>query len=178
MPQPAPPKTQTLYTGQVIRLGLEIATLPNQQQLTLEIVRHPGGAGTLAYNTQQQVCLVYQYRHAANGWIWEIPAGKIDPQESPLHTAQRELREETGIQAQHWQTLGTLLSTPGFCDETLYLFLAQQLQQFDNHPEANECLEVHWIDLQQALAWAMDDTIRDAKTVAALFRAHRLLGLG
>ena len=91
--------TRTLYEGQVVRLGLESLELPNGQPLELEIVRHPGGAAVVALDEQERVCLLRQYRHAAGGWLWELPAGKLEPGEAAQLTAQRELEEEAGLQA-------------------------------------------------------------------------------
>lgn len=168
----------SIHKGQVIQLGLETIALPNQQVIELEIVRHPGGAGALALNDSNQVCLIYQYRHAVQGWLWEIPAGKIEQSDKlPWHTAQRELREEAGVQATYWDSLGTLWSSPGFCNEKLYLYLVQKLEISTHQPDPNECLEVHWIDFPQALQWVKDDTICDAKTVAALLRAKEFLSV-
>ncbi len=118
------------------------------------------------------MCLLRQYRHAAGGWIWELPAGKIDDAEPPLQTARRELAEEAGVRAEVWTPLGTMLSTPGFCDEELHLFLAQGLERVEREPEIHEVIEVHWTPFSEALAMAADGRIRDAKTVVALFRAQ------
>ncbi len=164
-----------IYQGHVVDLGLETVELPAHEPFQLEIVRHPGGAAAVAVNAQGQVCLIRQYRHAAGGWIWEIPAGKIDPNEPPRHTAERELQEEVGLLAQQWTDLGSMFSTPGFCSEILYLYLAQDLTQVAHQREPNELIETHWVDFQQALDWARQDEIRDAKSVAALFRAAAVL---
>ena len=88
-----------IYRGQVIGLGIETATLPNGQRLELEIVRHPGGAATVAVDAANRICLLRQYRHVAKGWLWELPAGKRDADEEPFTTAQRELEEEAGVRA-------------------------------------------------------------------------------
>ncbi len=165
----------SIYQGHIVDLGLETVELPEHDAFQLEIIRHPGGAAVVAVNEQQQVCLVRQYRHAAGGWIWEIPAGKIDPNEAPTYTAERELQEEVGLQAQQWDSLGTMLSSPGFCTEVLYLYLAQNLTDVGHQHEEHEFIEIHWVDFQTALDWALDDTIRDSKSIAALFRAAAML---
>jgi ADP-ribose pyrophosphatase len=166
----------SIYRGKLVNLGLEQVRLPDGLSFELEIVRHPGGAGALAVDHQARVCLVRQYRHAVGGWIWEIPAGKLDPGEQPEQTARRELEEEAGIRADAWTSLGTAFSTPGFCDEELHLFLARQLTLVPNQLEAHELLEVHWVDFSRCLEWAYADEIRDAKTLIAIFRAAPLLG--
>jgi ADP-ribose pyrophosphatase len=169
-------KLTPIYQGRIVTLGIEQVDLPGGPTLMLEIVRHPGGAGSLALDGRGCVCLVRQYRHAAGGWIWEIPAGKLDPGEEPLTTAQRELEEEAGLRAASWVSLGSMLSTPGFCDELLHMFLARDLTTVPANTEEHELIEVHWVSFEQALNWAYSGEIRDAKTLVAIFRAARALG--
>lgn len=164
-----------IYQGHIVDLGLETVELPEHPPFQLEIMRHPGGAAVVAINAQYQVCLIRQYRHAAGGWIWEIPAGKIDPDELPSRTAERELQEEVGLLANRWTDLGEMLSSPGFCSEVIYLYLAQELTEVGHNREAHELIEMHWVAFQEALQWARQDKIRDAKSIAALFRADALL---
>jgi ADP-ribose pyrophosphatase len=164
-----------LYHGRIINLGLEIVELPNNQQVNLEIIRHPGGAVVVAINDNHQICLLRQYRHAANGFIWEAPAGKLDPGETPLTTAQRELEEEAGVLANRWVELGAIYSTPGFCDEVLYLYLAQGLTPTSCATQPDECMEVYWLSFAKALEWAYSGQIKDAKTLVTLFRASAAL---
>jgi ADP-ribose pyrophosphatase len=163
--------TRTLYEGRVVRLGLESLELPNGQPLDLEIVRHPGGAAIVAMDERERVCLLRQYRHAAGGWLWELPAGKLEPGEAAQLTAQRELEEEAGLQAVEWRRLGETLTTPGFCDEVIHLFLARQLSRVPSRPQAHELIEVHWLPLATALDQVRDGTIRDAKTMLGLLLA-------
>jgi len=166
---------KSIYQGKIVDLGLDTVSLPPHPPFELEIVRHPGGAGVLAVNEQQQVCLIYQFRHAVGGWIWEVPAGKIDPGEAPRHTAERELQEEAGLNADDWCDLGSMYSTPGFCSEVVYLYLARQLQSIPLSHEPLEFIEIHWVDYAEALRWVHQDKIRDAKTVIALLRAQPYL---
>lgn len=161
----------TIYRGTVVNLGLETAMLPNGELLTLEIVRHPGGAVILAFDNRDYVCLLRQYRHAVGGWIWELPAGVIDTDENPLATARRELREEAGLEADDWVALPPILPTPGFCSEELFLYVARTLRDIGAVPNADEQIEVHWKPLAEAIAMAIDGRIRDAKTIVALFHA-------
>ncbi len=160
-----------IHAGRLVQLGIEQARLPNGQTITLEVVRHPGGAAIVAINHQQHICLVRQFRHAAGGWLWELPAGKLEPDETPLLTAQRELQEEAGVTANQWNKLGETLTTPGFCDEVIHLFLARDLSVAEQALEQDECLEVHWLAPEQIQAWMTDGTIRDAKTLLGLFLA-------
>jgi len=164
---------KSVYKGDVVDLGLEHVTLPNQQTMELEVVRHPGGAAVVALDDNNRICLLRQYRHAAGGWLWELPAGKIDTPESPQHTAQRELREEAGLVAKEWQIMGSFLSTPGFCDERIYLYLARNLTSthIDRHP--HEIIEIHWIEFRQALEWVHTGEILDGKSMLGLLMAER-----
>lgn len=149
---------------------METALLPNGRSIELEIVRHPGGAAILAVDAQQRVCLLRQYRHAVGGWLWELPAGKLDPGESPLVTAQRELEEEAGVRAQQWSSLGTMVSTPGFCDEVIHLFAARDLTEAPLRREHDEIMQVFWWTPQEVHARLMQNEVCDAKTLVALYR--------
>ncbi len=161
------PKT-LVFQGKIVDLLLERVQLPNGQQAELEIVQHPGGAAVVALDAQKQVCLLRQYRPVVGAWLWELPAGKIDDREDPLVTARRELREEAGMQAQRWEALGQMYSSPGICTEVVYLYLAQDLTPVPTQQEALEIMEIHWIPWKEALAWCQDGTITDAKTLIGL----------
>lgn len=171
-----PSQRTLLYRGRIVDLGLETVELPNSQQVSLEIVRHPGGAVIAAIDDESRICLVRQYRHAAGDFIWEVPAGKLDSGEPPLATAQRELKEEAGVLAEKWSDLGVIYSTPGFCDERLHLYLAQNLTLTSYSPQPDEHIQVHWLSFEKALKWALIGQIQDAKTLAILFRAAMALG--
>ncbi len=165
---------QLIHHSRVIDLVLEQITLPNGHSFPLEIVHHPGGAAIVAINAQRQVCLVHQYRHVAQGELWELPAGKCNADEAPLMTARRELAEEAGLRAEEWQSLGTIWSSPGIFTERIHLYLARELYATAQQLEAEEHLEAHWVDFDQALAWAADGTLCDGKTIIGLFRAAHL----
>jgi ADP-ribose pyrophosphatase len=165
-----------LHRGRVIDLRLERVLLPDGQEVELEIVRHPGGAAAVAVDERGRVCLVRQFRHAAGGWLWELPAGKIDAGEDPARTAERELGEEAGVAAGRWSGLGTLHSSPGVCDEVIHLYLARDLAPVAQRLEHDELIEVHWVPLADAIAWAVSGRITDGKTLVGLFRAHARLG--
>jgi ADP-ribose pyrophosphatase len=168
---------ESVYQGRIIQLDIESITMPNGVSVELEIVRHPGGAAIVALDSDNRVCLLRQYRHAAGGWLWELPAGKLEPGEPPETTAARELIEEAGLQASRWETLGKFIATPGFCDEIIHLFLAQDLREVDSQPEVHELFEVHRIPLATALGQVYDGTIFDAKTMLGLTLAAQHLGL-
>ena len=165
--------SKLIYQGKILQLVLESTTLPNGRRVELEILHHPGGAAIVALDTQNRVCLLRQYRHAAGGWIWELPAGKLETDEAPQVTAARELAEEAGMQAGRWDTLGDILASPGFCDEILHLYLARDLSPVPAHPEEDELLEIHWIPFEQALQHAYDGTYPDAKTMLGLVLAEK-----
>ena len=167
--------TKLIYQGRVLQLGIESLTLPNGEALELEVVRHSGGAAVVALDRQNRVCLLRQYRHAGGGWIWELPAGRLEANELPQATAARELAEEAGLQASHWDTLGKMLATPGYSDEVIYLFLASELACVPAQPEEHELFEVHWIPFEQALKQVHDGTIVDAKTMLGLTLAEKVL---
>lgn len=164
-----------VYSGKIVELYLEAVRLPNGALAQLEIVRHPGGAAVVALDRENRVCLLRQYRHAAGGWVWELPAGKLDPGEPPFATAQRELAEEAGVHAAHWEPLGKIISSPGVFTEIVHLFLARDLSSVPASVEEHEVFELHWLPLGEALAWAVSGELMDAKTLVGLFRARHLL---
>lgn len=166
---------RTVFPGRVITVNVERVELPNGVTADLEIIRHPGGAAAVAINTAGEVCLLKQYRHAVGGWLWELPAGKLDGAEDPLLAAQRELAEETGISAARWISLGEFVSSPGVFTEVVHLFLATELEATEPRPEAAEVFETQWMPLDRALALALSGEIRDGKTVVGLARAAERL---
>jgi ADP-ribose pyrophosphatase len=172
-------KRSTYFRGRVITVTVDDVILPNGHRAQLELVHHPGGAAVVAIDVQQRVCLLRQYRHAAGGWLWELPAGKLEPDEPPLVTAQRELIEEAGVKGVAWESLGSIFSSPGVFGEVLHLYLATDLEPAVAAHEASEVLEIHWKPLEEACAWALDGTITDGKTVVGLLRGqqrHRRAG--
>jgi 8-oxo-dGTP pyrophosphatase MutT (NUDIX family) len=168
-------KTRTVFRGRVITVNVETVRLPNDHVTDLEIIHHPGGAAVAAVDSGGRVCLIRQYRHAANGWIWELPAGKLEPNEPPMETARRDLIEEAGTSARSWTSLGPYVSSPGVFTEIVHLYLAEELESANMSHEPGELIEVHWVDLEQACAQALDGTISDGKTALGLLRARSAL---
>lgn len=168
--------SRRVFSGRVITVDVADVPLPNGTRAQLEIVGHPGGAAIVAVDDVGRVCLLRQYRHVAGGWIWEVPAGKLDGR-PPEVTARAELREEAGVEAEAWQSLGRMRSSPGVFAEVVHLYLARRLRQVPAEPEANEVLEPHWVPLAQAAQRALDGDIDDAKSVIALLRAAAYLGV-
>lgn len=159
-------------------MNIETARMPDGQFIELEMVRHPGGAAAVALDNANNVCLLRQYRHAAEGWLWELPAGRLESGEAPRLTAERELAEEAGLTASVWTSLGLLVSSPGVFTETIHLFMARNLTEVEQHTEPHEYIEVHWVPLAQAVEWIHSGRIVDGKTLAGLCRANALLGCG
>ena len=165
------------YQGRVIQVSVDEVILPNGRQTRLEVVHHPGGAAIVALNDLKQLCLLRQYRYVAGGWIWELPAGKLEPDEPPERTARRELIEEAGVAARDWVSLGSLLSSPGVFSEVIHLYLAQGLSAARAKLEDSEVLEVHWVSFSQACDMALSGELRDAKTSIGVLRAAHRLGM-
>jgi len=163
-------KSRRIFTGRVVTLDVAQVELPNGRTAELEIVGHPGGAAVVAVNEAGEVCLLRQYRHVAGGWVWEIPAGKLDGQ-SPDATARSELREEAGCTALCWESLGRVLSSPGVFAEVVHLYLARELTFVGAAPEADEVFEARWVPLAEAARRALAGEIEDGKSVIALLRA-------
>jgi 8-oxo-dGTP pyrophosphatase MutT (NUDIX family) len=164
-------EVDTVFHGRVITVNVEHVKLPNGRTGRYEIVRHPGGAAVVAIDTDNRVCLLRQYRPAGGGWVWELPAGRLEPDEPPEKTAQRELVEEAGRTARQWQSLGSILSSPGVFAETIHLFLARDLVTVPVAHEQHEVIEIHWVPMPEAVQRALNGELRDAKTVIGLLRA-------
>lgn len=168
-------KSQPVYKGRIVDLRLEDVTLPNGATVTLEMIRHPGAAAVVALDEHSHVTLIHQYRHAAGGFLWEIPAGTLEPGEAPAACALRELREEAGLVAGELTPLGSILTVPGFCDERIHLFLARQLTSAAQQLDHDEVLTVAHVALPRAMAMIRSGEIQDAKTIAGLHQATEFL---
>ena len=168
-------KLVTVFRGRIITVNVETVRLPNGHVADLEIIHHPGGAAAVAVDAEQRVCLIRQFRHAVGGWIWELPAGKLEPEEPPMATARRELVEEAGIEASSWFSLGAYVSSPGVFTETVHLFMAQRLRVVKMAHEAAELIEVHWVPVTEACQRALSGDLNDGKTALGLLRAQAIL---
>ena len=168
--------SEDIYQGAIIKVEKWQVSLPNGKTAPREIVRHNGAAAIVPVDDRGYVTLVRQHRIAVNKFTWEIPAGKLDsPTEDPFHAAQRELEEETGLQAEHWQLLNRIDTTPGFCNERIAIYLATGLSQHPSHPDADEFLQLTRIPLDDAVAQCMNGSINDSKTLVGLLMAQRVL---
>jgi len=160
-----------IFDGRVIQVSVDTVDLPNGVRLPLEIVRHPGGAAAVAIDADNRVCLLRQYRHAAGGYVYELPAGKLEPGEAPEITVRRELAEEAAVSAMQWESLGTYFSSPGVFTEVIHLYLATQLSPATAAPESDEVFQVEWWPMRQAVEKALDGELADAKTIIGILRA-------
>jgi ADP-ribose pyrophosphatase len=163
------------YHGRIISLDVDEVRFPDGSIGSLEMIRHPGASAVVPMldtdADDPTVLLIRQYRYAADGYLYEIPAGRLDPGESPMECAHRELAEETGYRAARVEPLFTMFTTPGFTDEKIHLFLATGLTAGDAHREADEFLELVPTKLSRALSMVEQGEIKDAKTALALLYA-------
>lgn len=167
---------ENIYQGRIIKVERWQVSLPNGQTATREVVRHNGGVAIVAVDDRGFVTLVRQHRVVAGRFTWEIPAGKLEaPDEDPFSAAQRELEEETGLQAAHWQKLTVADASPGFCTERISIYLATGLSQHQAHPDPDEFLNLTRLPLEEAVARCMAGELRDAKTIAGLLMAQLTL---
>ena len=174
--------TERKYHGRVISLDVDTVKFPDGSQGQLEMVRHPGASAIVPLldppdSADPRVLLLRQFRHATDGYVWEIPAGRLDPGESPEECAHRELKEETGMQAGRLRHLTTIWTTPGFTDERIWLFLATGLAAGRQDLQEDESLTVERLPLARALALALRGGIDDGKSIAGLVRAAAHLGV-
>ena len=168
-----------IYKGRIVNLRVEQVRLPNGAIVDLELLRHRGASAVAAVDAQGRVALIHQYRYAAGGFIWELPAGVLEPDEPPIACAARELQEEAGQAAETLEHLGTIFTTPGFTDERIHLFLARGLREEPSAHEADEVItEVRWIPMPEALAMIRRGEIVDGKTIAGLHLAAAALAEG
>lgn len=166
---------KSIFRGRVLDINLERITLPNGNDVDLEIIRHPGGACALPLHEDGDVSLIRQYRHPAGDVIWEIPAGRIDDGEDPETCARRELEEEAGFSVGRMEKLSSFLTTPGFCSELLHIYLASDLTSCGQRLEHDEYLEVIKLPFKSALDMVFSGEINDGKTMIALLLARERL---
>jgi ADP-ribose pyrophosphatase len=149
----------------------EMVELPNGRRVAIDLLRHPGAAAVVPFLDADRVLLIRQYRHATGGPLLEVPAGKLDPDESPRTCAIRELQEETGYRAGRLEELTWIWTSPGFCDEVIHLFAAFDLEPAEQALEPDEIIDLVPMSLDDALAAVRCGEIRDAKTALSLMLA-------
>lgn len=164
-----------VYHGRIISVDLDEVRFPDGSTGTLEMIRHPGASAVVPVlgdpGDDPEVLLIRQYRYAADQFLYEIPAGRLDPGETPADCARRELQEETGYSAERVEHVFTMYTTPGFTDEKIHLFVATGLVAGQAHREADEFMELVPIRLSRALSMIERGEIQDAKTALALLYA-------
>lgn len=166
-----------VYDGRIVHLEVERVTLPNGVDVDLEIIRHPGASAVVA-EEDGAVILIRQYRYAGDGYIWEVPAGTLQPGELPDACARRELAEEAGVEASEVVLLGSILTTPGFCDERIHLFLARGLRAVATRHDHDEVItDVSRLQWPAVLGMIRSGEIVDAKSLVALYHAAHWLGV-
>lgn len=161
------------YEGRIIHLDVDTVRFPDGSTGQLEMIRHPGASAVVPMlddpaGPDPRVLLIRQFRHAADGVIWEVPAGRLDPGETPEACARRELAEETGMRAGRLERLTTIYTTPGFTDERIHLFLAGGLEEGDHRREADEFMELRPTPWSEAMRLIERGEIVDGKTLVSL----------
>ena len=167
--------TQTVFQGRLLHVKSDQVRLSNGHEATREYILHPGAAMIIALSDEKTIVLERQYRYPLDRHFIELPAGKIDPGEDPLATAQRELREECGYTAEQWRHLTTMHPSIGYANEHIELFLARGLSQAANQLDEDEFLEVLHVPVAEALRWIRDGRITEAKAVTGLLWADKIL---
>jgi ADP-ribose diphosphatase len=165
-----------VYTGRIIDLDVDKVRFPDGSIGELEMIRHPGASAVVPFLSEPtgedpQVLLIRQYRYAAGAYLYEVPAGRLEPGETPEACARRELEEETGCRAQRIEALASIYTTPGFTDEKIHLFAAYGLTTGQVQRDADEFMEVQTKPLTEALAMISRGEIVDGKTIVGLLFA-------
>ena len=163
-------KEDIIYQGRILDLTREIHKMPNNKESGFEIIHHPGGAAALPVLDDRRLLLIRQFRPAAQGYIYEIPAGRLEVGEDAAGCIERELEEEVGYRPRQLKSLGYVYSSVGFCNEKIYLFIATDLEQAQTALEPDEFIEPQAVTLEDALEMITNGTITDAKTQIALLR--------
>lgn len=178
--RPGQVATRRVYSGRIVKLDIDTVRFPDGSIGEMEMIRHPGAAAVVPVVTggdpaDPTILLIRQYRYAAEGPIWEIPAGRLDPGESPEQCALRELEEEAGARAERVEPLTTMYTTPGFLDERIHLFVAHGLTPVPHRRESDEFLEVVPLPLSRVLGMIRDGEMVDGKSIVAVlfFAAFR-----
>ena len=175
--------TRRVYNGRVLNLDVDTVQFPNGTTGELEMIRHPGASAVLPYvsdptGSDPQILLLRQYRYAADEYLYEVPAGRLDRGEEPIDCARRELKEETGCTAERIIPMTTIYTTPGFTDERIHLFRAEGLTMGATAHEPDEHIEVETIPMSKALMMIRDGVITDGKSAIAILFAAGFVGVG
>ena len=164
--------SQMMYDGRIIKVYKDNVELADGKKSFREVVRHSGGVVILAIKDYDKILLVKQYRYPIGETVLELPAGKLEKGEDPFEAAKRDLEEETGYCANKWTDLGYINTSPGFSDEKLYLYLAQDLEYTHCHPDEGEIIQAFEYKYDDVLKMIDNGEINDAKTICGLMRAN------
>jgi ADP-ribose pyrophosphatase len=171
-------KKEKLYDGKVLNLIVDQIEYQSGSRAIREVAEHPGGAVAVAMFPDERVILIKQYRYPVGKFLYELPAGKLGPEEDPTLCAARELEEETGYIARKWRRLTAIYTSPGFCTEQLHIFLATDLSRSVEGPkleEGEQSLTVEIVPLSKAIDMIEHQEIVDGKTICGILLAQRLL---
>ena len=157
-----------IYKGKIFDVAVERVRLPNGATKNREVVRHPGAAAMVPLLDDGTVVLVKQYRHAVGEFVWEIPAGTLEPDEDSVTCARRELTEEIGYKAEHLDKITEILPAPGYTDERIHIFVATGLSLAEQSLEDDEVLEVEPVPIQRAVEMIRQGKIQDAKSIVGI----------
>jgi ADP-ribose pyrophosphatase len=164
--------SQTIWHGRVFDFVEKEIVLPNGRKTMMGMVQHPGSSAIVPVLEDGSVILIHQYRPAIQDFIWEVPAGTMDAGEDPLDCAKRELQEECGYAANHFEKVGEIWVTPGYSSECIHLFLATEMILKEPHLDEDECLSVHLFPYREVLSMVERNEIREAMTIVALQKAY------
>lgn len=163
--------SQMVYDGRIVKVYKDDVELADGHKSFREVVRHSGGVVIIAFKDKNTILLVKQYRYPIAKTVLELPAGKLEKGEDPFEAAKRELEEETGYCANKWIDLGYINTSPGFSDERLYLYLAQDLEFTQCHPDEGEIIQAFEYKYEDVLEMIENGEINDAKTICGIMRA-------
>jgi ADP-ribose pyrophosphatase len=170
-------KTERIYQGKLVNLRVDTVELPSGNQTQREIVEHGACTAIVAVDSNNDVLLVRQYRKPVERVLLEIPAGNVEDKEEPLECAKRELEEETGFSAGKWEKLGYFYTSPGFCTEDMYLYLATELKEAKRKADDDEYIKLEKIPLDRIRGIIDSGEICDAKSIAGLLLVLRSMGI-
>lgn len=165
-------KSEKLYEGKIVNLRIDTIEMPEKRYSKREIIEHPGSVGIIAITPNNSLILVRQYRKAVEDFLLEIPAGKLEVNEEPRETAIRELREETGYEGREVKYLLDFYSSPGFTDEKVSIFLAEDLVKVGENPDEGEFIEIEEVHIDDLSKMIEKGEILDSKTIIASYIAR------
>lgn len=171
-------KRTKVYEGRVFNTIVDDVEYPSGNRSIREVAEHGGGSVALAVFPDQRILLIRQHRYPFDKFIWELPAGKLNRGEDPLHCAQRELEEETGYLSDNWQKLTSIYTTPGFCSEILHIYMATELRESPDGrklEEGEQTMSMSFVPLSDAVVMIEKEEIVDSKTIAGIFLGERKL---